>query len=292
MGTTAIYKYDCILNKRGNVDRKATLDREFSYGGTNVLKSAMAGGNHYAVLKWMRNGVVQHMLSVTKCATDRDSFYFKEMSDSMGPTFYDCPKAILDLADELCPCDDEYDHSGYAKAWRDKCRANIAKRNAPTAYAKLKPYDQVLWHIPEDSYLMCGGKSIAGRTVKLTKEPRRRQWQCYELGARVATKFVDPLDCELITDDGPMTFDEPEWRVLTNIRDWYIHEFPTDPLGSDLDGDVTFKHLYDRIAEGCDVYEVIGVGDSLVRERLFEHLALMRGVSYDTIYNLWLGKAA
>ena len=33
-----------------------------------------------------------------------------------------------------------------------------------------------------------------------------------------------------------------------------------------------------------DVYEVIGVGDSLVRERLFEALADVTHYDYDTIY--------
>lgn len=286
MGTTGICKYDCIRNKRGNVDRKKTLDREFSYGTTKVLKSAMAGGNYYAVLEWEREGVTQRCLYVAKCSTDSHYFYYKEMSDTMGPVYYDCPKAILDLADELVPCTEEYDYSGYAKAWREKCRANLAKKNAPTAYSKLKPYDQVLWHIPEDSNIICSGRSLAGRTVKLTKEPRRRQWQCYELCATVATKLVDPLDCELVVKDGP------KQQKSDNIRDWYMNEYPTDPLGSELDGSVTFKDLYDQLKEGCDVYEVMGVGDSLVRERMFDHLATVHNVSYDTIYNLWLGKAA
>jgi len=36
------------------------------------------------------------------------------------------------------------------------------------------------------------------------------------------------------------------------------------------------------------VYEYIGVGDSLIRERCFERLAEIAGVSYDEIYSKWV----
>lgn len=37
-----------------------------------------------------------------------------------------------------------------------------------------------------------------------------------------------------------------------------------------------------------DVYELIGVGDSLVRERLFRRLAEIMEVDYNYIYQQWL----
>jgi len=37
-----------------------------------------------------------------------------------------------------------------------------------------------------------------------------------------------------------------------------------------------------------DVYRYIGVSDSIIRERLFERLAVELEVSYEYVYNLWL----
>ena len=284
MGWTSFSKWECERNARGNVDRRATMTHEVErYGDQNVVKAAMGGGNYYAVVRNVKRD--EHYLLVCLTKVSGGEFWYKDMSDTMGPVYYDCPKSILDLADKLCPCDERYDPHGYAKAWRDKCREQIRVRNSPTAFAKCKPYEQVLWHIPKDSGITCGGTSLAGRTVKLTKVPRRRQWQCYELGARVATKFVNPLDCELVTEEG-------DWASFAHIKGWYMRNYPTDGLGNEIDSRVTFKDLYDRMEDGEDVYEVIGVGDSVVRERLFDELAKRRHVSYDTIYRLWLSKAA
>jgi hypothetical protein len=36
-----------------------------------------------------------------------------------------------------------------------------------------------------------------------------------------------------------------------------------------------------------DMYEYIGVGDSIVRERLFEKIAEEWNISYDFVYGLW-----
>lgn len=74
------------------------------------------------------------------------------------------------------------------------------------------------------------------------------------------------------------------------IREWYIKEFPDDELGYEIDNSSTFHNLYLALNtyESIDVYNVIGVGDSLVRERLFNELANLLGVDYSVIYDLWL----
>ena len=37
-----------------------------------------------------------------------------------------------------------------------------------------------------------------------------------------------------------------------------------------------------------DVYDILGVGDSLVRERVFKHLSELTLLPYDVFYNMWL----
>ena len=72
------------------------------------------------------------------------------------------------------------------------------------------------------------------------------------------------------------------------IKEFYLNEYPTDELGEELNENATFVGLLNCLYEGNDVYDYIGEGDSLIRERLFEKLAQDLGSSYDYVYNLWL----
>ena len=72
------------------------------------------------------------------------------------------------------------------------------------------------------------------------------------------------------------------------IKDYYLNEFPADELGEEINGEATFLGLLDQLHSGKDVYEYIGAYDSLVRERLFGHLADLLGKPYEYIYLLWI----
>jgi hypothetical protein len=68
------------------------------------------------------------------------------------------------------------------------------------------------------------------------------------------------------------------------IKDWYMKNYPNDDLGEELNDEVTFENMWNEDYKKYDIYQVMGVGDSLIRERLFEHLAEIKGVSYDVVY--------
>ncbi len=72
------------------------------------------------------------------------------------------------------------------------------------------------------------------------------------------------------------------------IREYYLETYPTDDLGLELNPTPTFAGLLNQLIIGGDVYRYIGVGDSLIRERLFERLAEELNVKYDYVYNLWI----
>jgi hypothetical protein len=72
-----------------------------------------------------------------------------------------------------------------------------------------------------------------------------------------------------------------------NIKNYYCESFPTDELGLELDKDATLRGLFICLIDGQDVYEYIGVSDSIVRERLFEKIAEEWDISYDFVYQLW-----
>jgi len=73
------------------------------------------------------------------------------------------------------------------------------------------------------------------------------------------------------------------------VKEFYLNEYPTDELGVEINKDATFVGLLWMLqTKPRDVYDFLGVFDSIVRERVFEELAKQLRLSYTTIYELWL----
>lgn len=72
------------------------------------------------------------------------------------------------------------------------------------------------------------------------------------------------------------------------IKNWYRKTFPTDECGADIDPTATFEGLFETLDHYRDVYTYIGVGDSVIRERVFAKLAEIMKCDYDYIYEQWL----
>ena len=73
-----------------------------------------------------------------------------------------------------------------------------------------------------------------------------------------------------------------------NIKEFYLRQYPTDEMGEDINENATFAGLITQIFGGFDIYEYLGVYDSLVRERLFQELANQLNKPYEFVYQLWL----
>ena len=76
-----------------------------------------------------------------------------------------------------------------------------------------------------------------------------------------------------------------------NIREYYLQSFPTDELGNQINPQATFEGLSQTLNNYEDVYEYIGVSDSLIRERVFWNLSEITTTEYSVIYDLWLQSA-
>ena len=72
------------------------------------------------------------------------------------------------------------------------------------------------------------------------------------------------------------------------IKEYYTTKYPDDLLGLEISSTATFDGLYDCLIENMNLYDYIGVMDSIIRERIFEGLAAHKNVDYDVIYYLWL----
>ena len=67
-----------------------------------------------------------------------------------------------------------------------------------------------------------------------------------------------------------------------------MENFPTDELGIEINENATLEGLYAVLTIGGDVYEYIGVGDSMIRERLFWALSQITATPYNDLYAKWL----
>ena len=76
-------------------------------------------------------------------------------------------------------------------------------------------------------------------------------------------------------------------QMYESMGAYYESWYPEDPTGCYVSNNC-FMDLFEALENYRDVYKVIGVADSVVRERLFERLAELTGVEYDDIYNQWL----
>lgn len=79
-----------------------------------------------------------------------------------------------------------------------------------------------------------------------------------------------------------------ENRLKLNVKEWYRGEYPTDDLVEEIKDTVTFEDVFEALDNYRDIYNEIGTTDSLVRERIFNKLAILMEVDYDYIYDQWL----
>lgn len=205
MGWTS---YHATHYKNGRVDRKAECDAYFmeglNKGYYDILKSSMKGSVYYAAVKPLKkysediNGnkiivdipletqQVFGIVFLTQVDTkDYYNFSYKDMDETMGPCYYDCPKSILDL---LSPTNNEY-----ANNWRAKCREQIAKKTNPNSLNKL-PFNSIIQvTMPFDTtYFRKGDK------VKLQKRKNyytnRTVWMTISYPIKFSSQLMKQLE--------------------------------------------------------------------------------------------------
>lgn len=157
------------------VDRKAECDAYFmeglNRGYYDVLKSSMVGNVYYAAVKPLQryskdddgNEIIvdiptneQRVFGVVFLTStdskDYFNFSYKEMDETVGPCYYDCPKGILDL---LTPTDSEG-----ANNWRAKCREQLEKKKNPNSLSKLPIGTLIKVTMPFDTKYFSEGKVV------------------------------------------------------------------------------------------------------------------------------------
>lgn len=76
----------------------------------------------------------------------------------------------------------------------------------------------------------------------------------------------------------------------TYVKDNYVQDFPTDDLGKEINENLNYLQVFNGLLSGDDIYEMMGVEDSLIRERVLRMLAYLMEMDYQIIYYLWLNE--
>ena len=75
-----------------------------------------------------------------------------------------------------------------------------------------------------------------------------------------------------------------------NVKDDYVQDYPTDELGKEINENLNYLQVFNGLLSGDDIYEMMGVEDSLIRERVLRMLAYLMEMDYQIIYYLWLNE--
>jgi len=76
-------------------------------------------------------------------------------------------------------------------------------------------------------------------------------------------------------------------EIYQDVKSWYLETYPGDSVAEGIDEDVTFYDCAVTLIREGDIYDILGVGDSIIREKVFEKLADILGVDYNSVYYLW-----
>lgn len=113
MGWTVIQKPSNVKQYIDSLYNWKTSDHTYT-----VMKSSIKNFKEYyaAVSKTDMNGVVQQVFCIiTLLEYSKNQLSYKDMDETCGPCYYNCPSTILSL---LSPTDNEY-----ANQWREKCQS-------------------------------------------------------------------------------------------------------------------------------------------------------------------------
>ena len=185
---------NATTTRNGKIDRKAECDRLMNDEMFRLEKSIMIGSTYYGavtrIAKRENDQIVllpeseQYTFGVVYLTStnikDYYNFGYKDMDESCGPCYYDCPKSILNL---LSPTDNKY-----ALEWRRKCYEKAAEKETKTDIGKL-PIGTIIE--------LADGK-------RFKKYPAGHQfktpyWFCDAIGKYIPKKYLSNYDFKIIS---------------------------------------------------------------------------------------------
>lgn len=182
---------------------------------------------------------------------------------------------------------------GYDKSLETKDEVqNISHNNMEETQKKVETiYEKVIADGLKDTW--SGNYVIDLKQLKLNPKEENLFINMLNSDSRINYIEFNPktkeVDIIFYLDYCPNAENKEENNKLDiSIKDWYVKKYPSDDLGNEINDKVTFNNIIEGINNNKNIYEILEVNDSLVRERIFEKISNLIGVSYEDITNQWL----
>lgn len=184
MGWTSTNVKVKYKNGKPYIDRKEECDKLYNQpmvtmesnkpiGKYEVLKSSMKGSIYYAAVKKTKfsepeKATVFAAICMTSVKLkDHFNFSYKDMDETCGPYYYDCPAGILEL---LSPTNNEY-----ALNWRKKCIEKAEETRNPYSLGNLPVGSIVKFKAPFEMKQFKKGEEVTVQKMHVGKVNR---WVC------------------------------------------------------------------------------------------------------------------
>lgn len=190
MGWTS---YNANFYKKGKVDRKAEIDNLWNNDSSKkfkVLKSAMVGSTYYGAIQ-VEDRVFATIFLTSVDMSSYYNFSYKDMEETCGPFYYDCPISILKL---LTDTDNEL-----ANQWRQKCwekhEAKKTERKNPNSLKNLLLGTKISFFAKHETTACSKGDEVV--LVKVFGARRKPIW--YGHGYRWTERLIKSVSGEEYT---------------------------------------------------------------------------------------------
>lgn len=164
--------------------------------------------------------------------------------------------------------------SAAVKSFVEKKRPSASERMQKRIEAKR---DKMFWKDPDTGeYLRRAAPKPAEKKEAPKPEKKERSWQ---RGPRESEDaYFERREKTLA-----------EARKIDKVSDWYKKAYAGDDAFP-KNKDITFDELANKMLDGTlgEFYEAVGVGESDVREKIFQELSERTGRPYDDFYDAWL----
>jgi hypothetical protein len=185
---------------KGQTDRQH-FEQEFSMfrnGTYEMVETASKNGVFYAAVRTLKEqsyspaGEVWGLVILMQRTRGEHNFGYKDMTETMGPGYYEAPARILDA---LTPTDNEY-----ALQWRAECRKHLTKRE--TIKREVRPGTVVELSKPVNF----GDRHGTASRFEYQQDGRRTYWWALNaynerrFRCRLGADWADRFEWKLVTD--------------------------------------------------------------------------------------------
>ena len=100
----------------------------------------------------------------------------------------------------------------------------------------------------------------------------------------------DVLEYHYTTVDGRLEKAADHLKNSKPVREWYMEHYPLDDMGNEIKPGLKWDELFERLRCGEHIYAITLVMDTVVRERIEDHLCLMLNLPSKVLRAIELGE--